>query len=110
MYAVRLCEQRRFVQQLYPMGQVQESVNMPNKTATVEQYADCSVCVHGHDLDPRASSMVVCTPQHKAHDPRHCCSGFRHITIIEIDERSNAKFGKPNIEITGDSPVHRVVE
>ena len=57
---------------------------------------DCSVCVHGHDLDPREGSIVVCTPQHKAHDPLYCCTGFRRITLAEIDERTAARFGTPN--------------
>ena len=56
----------------------------------------CSMCVHGHDLDPREGSMVVCTPQHKAHDPHYCCTGFRRITLAEIDERTAAMFGTPN--------------
>jgi hypothetical protein len=57
---------------------------------------DCSVCVHGHDLEPLEGSFVVCTPQHKAHDPRYWCTGFRRITLAEIDERTAATCGTPN--------------
>ena len=61
----------------------------------MEEKNNCSVCVHGHDLDPREGSMVVCVPQHKAYPPGYCCTGFRKITSVEVDERTNAKFGKP---------------
>ena len=65
---------------------------------------DCSVCVHGHDLDPRKNSMVVCGPQRKAHDAAYCCTGFRRITIVEIDEKADARFGKPNADLSGGIP------
>ena len=63
--------------------------------------SSCSVCVHGHDLEPWAGSPVVCTPQKKAHPHDYCCTGFRLVTAVELDERTAAKFGKPNAQ--GDS-------
>lgn len=54
---------------------------------------NCSVCVHGHNLDYRDDSEVVCGPQHKVHAATYCCSGFRRITTVEVDERKAAKFG-----------------
>ncbi len=62
----------------------------------------CSTCVHGHDLDPVEGSLVVCTPQKKAHLPGYCCTGFRRITLAEIDERAEARFGKP---VTAQHPA-----
>ena len=53
----------------------------------------CATCVHGHDLDRKEGSMVVCGPQHKAHDRTYCCSGYRRITINELTERDYAEMG-----------------
>jgi len=66
------------------------------RPSEVAARCDCSVCVHGHDLDPRRDSMVVCGPQQKAHPADYCCTGFRRITSAEIDEKTAARFGKPN--------------
>ena len=54
----------------------------------------CALCVHGHDLDISVDAMIVCTPQGKAHDRTYSCTGFRRTTLKELDERTNAKFGK----------------
>ena len=59
------------------------------------QQGTCATCVHGHDLDITADSLVVCTPQHKAHSQAYGCTGYRKVTPEELDERSVARFGKP---------------
>jgi len=55
---------------------------------------DCSVCVHGHDIDHMEDSIVACAAQRKVHDPRYCCTGFRRVTLKELDERTAAQFGR----------------
>ena len=72
--------------------------NTEARPSEVAARCDCSVCVHGHDLDPRQDSMVVCGPQQQAHDAMYCCTGFRRITIAELNEKADARFGKPNAE------------
>jgi hypothetical protein len=54
----------------------------------------CAVCVHSHALDITADSMVVCTPQGKAHDRGYSCTGFRRTTLKELGEIADARFGK----------------
>ena len=56
--------------------------------------ARCETCVHGHDIDIHTNSMVACGPQGKAHDPNHCCTGWRRVTTIELEERRAARFGR----------------
>lgn len=65
------------------------------KKATILHRSDCSVCVHGYDLNPSEGSRVVCAPQMDVHDPHYRCTGFRRITINEIHERTSAMFGEP---------------
>lgn len=62
--------------------------------ATRAPKATCALCVHGHDLDISVDTMIVCTPQGKAHDRTYSCTGFRRTTLKELDERTDAKFGK----------------
>ena len=54
----------------------------------------CALCVHGHDLDITADTMIVCQPQGRAHDRYHSCTGFRRTTLKELGERADARFGQ----------------
>lgn len=55
----------------------------------------CETCVHGFDKSVHQGSPVYCAPQDTMHAWNYGCTGYRKITVDELEERASAKYGAP---------------